>query len=110
MIAAATHPRLCRADGREAERAAALVEIDRHLDNLRRCIHWLVGKGIAVINCDLRRARHQPWITVAPSPYLYIVFGDDAASVARQQEDAIEIVTWQANRHGWVIRWQEYSA
>lgn len=105
-----TAPRLCRDDGQQADRAATLTEIDRHLDNLKRCIHWLIAQGIAIVAADLRRGRHQPYLTVAPSPWLHAVFGKDAATVQRRQEGAIEIVTWQANRHGCVIRWQEYNA
>ncbi len=105
-----TAPRLCRDDGQQADRAATLAEIDRHLDNLKRCIHWLVAQGIAVVAVDMARARRQPQITVAPSPWLHSVFGNDCATVKRKQEGAYEVFTWQANRHGCVIRWSEFNA
>lgn len=105
-----TAPRLCKNDGQEHLRAVALAEIDSHLDNLKRCIHWMVASGIVILGVDMRRGRHSPTIEVAPSPWLHILFREDCANVGRRQEGALTIYTWAASRHGCAIRWEEMSA
>ncbi len=48
---AQTAPRLSNNDGKAGLRAAALAEIDAHLDNLRACVHWLIAQGVAIEFC-----------------------------------------------------------
>lgn len=103
-------PRLCRNDGLESARRALLDEIDEHLANLKRCIHWLVHSGVPVISVDMRRGRAMPMVTVAPSPLLHSLFKDDSATIGRRQEGALTIFSWAANRHGCAIRWEEVQA
>lgn len=102
--------RLCKNDGQETARAAALADIDEHLDNLKRCIHWLIACGIAVISVDMRRGKDLPEITVAASPWLHILFRDDCANVGRRQQGSLTIYPWVARRLGCVIRWDEVTA
>jgi len=93
----------------ESARAAALAEVDAHLDNLKACIRWLIYNGVAIIDADLRRGRFKPRITVAPSPYLHILFKDDAAS-AGQHWDAKAGRTahdFVAVRYECEVRWSE---
>ena len=88
-------------------RAAALAELDQHLDNLRRCLHWLCGDGFAVIRVEMRRQRSLPQITVAPSPRLHIVLRDECANIGRRQDGALTVYLWIAQRHGCDILWEE---
>lgn len=103
-------PRLCRNDGKQALRDQALAEIDTHLDNLKRCIHWLVAAGVAVIAVDMRRGTTQPRITVAGSPLLHSLYGDDCANIGRRQEGALTIFVWIGVRHSCITRWEEVIA
>lgn len=103
-------PRLCKNDGQEADRTDALAEIDAHLDNLKRCIHWLIASGISVISVDMRRGKTFPQVTVAASPWLHILFREDCANIGRRQEGSLTIYPWVAQRHGCAIRWEEVSA
>lgn len=108
MNAPQIQPRLCRADGQENTRAAALAEIDSHIANLRACVHWLIAAGVAIVDADLKRGRNKPRITCAASPYLYMLFGDDCANVERKRTGGVEVFTWAATRYGCEIRWEEH--
>ncbi len=110
MTALRSAPRLCRNDGQQTARDQALAEIDSHLDNLKRCIHWLVSAGVAVIAVDMRRGTARPRITVAPSPLLHCLLREDCANVGRRQEGALTTYTWIGDRHGCLIRWEEVIA
>lgn len=105
-----TRPRLCRDDGREALREAALADFDRHLDNLKRCVHWLIVQGVTVLDADLKRGRARPHLTVAASPYLYMLFKNDCANVGRRQDGALTRYTWQAVRFEITVQWEEVEA
>lgn len=95
----------------ESARAAALAEVDTHIDNLRACLHWLIAAGISVLDADLRRGRHKPRITVAASPLLYTLLKDDCASSGRSQPpgSALVYITWVAVRYECEIHWQEVA-
>lgn len=103
-------PRLCMNDGLAGARADALAEIDNHLDNLRRCIHWLVAEGVAILSVDMRRGHAQPLIKVAPSPFLHQLFKNDCANISRRDVGELTIYEWAAQRHGCSIRWEEVNA
>ena len=90
-------------------RAAALAETDQHLENLRRCLHWLVGEGFAVIAVSMRRRRCRPEITVAPSPRLHSLCKDDCANIGRRHDGALTTYLWIAQRHGCDILWDEVT-
>ncbi|MGE5621488.1 MAG: hypothetical protein ACM3VY_00530 [Candidatus Bathyarchaeota archaeon] len=107
---AQTAPRLCRDDGHDAQRQAALEAFDAHLDNLKRCIHWLVAKGVAVLDVDMKRGRARPVVTVAAAPLLHILVRDDCANVGRRQEGALTHFAWQAVRFDITIVWEEVEA
>lgn len=98
-----------RSDGAEAlpGRAEALAEIDRHLENLKNCVHYLVEQNITVISVDMRRRKSRPQISVAPTPRLHILFGDDCANIGRRNDGALTIYPWIATRFGCDIRWEE---
>jgi len=93
----------------ESARAAAIAEVDIHIDNLKACLHWLIAAGISVIDADLRRGRFKPRVTVAPSPYLHTLFKSDAAS-AGQHWDIVAgrtVLDFVAVRYECEIRWME---
>ena len=94
----------------EALRRAALAVIDEHLDNLKRCIHWLIEHAITVLAVDMRHGRARPQITVAASPRLYVLCKDDCANIGRRQDGALTIYAWAARRFGCDLRWEEVSA
>ncbi len=63
----------------ESRRAAALADIDKHLDNVKACIRWLVAQGVYIQ--DVKVATHnRPLITISASPLLPTLFKDDCAS------------------------------
>ena len=86
---------------------ASIEQIDEHLDNLKRCIHWLFAERIAVLQVDMRRERARPQITVAAHPRLYITCKDDCANVGRKQDGACVRHLWTAQRHGCQLWWEE---
>ena len=90
-------------------RAAALAEFDQHLDNLRRCVHWLVGEGVAILDADMRRSRARPRLNVAPSPRLHILCKEDCANIGRRNDGALTVHLWIAQRHGCDILWEEVT-
>lgn len=98
------------AQGQQASREAVLAEFDRHLDNLKRCVHWLIAQGVAVIDVDLKRGRARPIVEVAASPYLQTLFKGDCANVGRRQEGVITRYRWQAVRFAIAIVWDEVEA
>ena len=110
MTALMSARRVCRNDGNESLRAAALAEIDGHLDNLKRCVHWLVAQGITILEADMRRGQKTPRLLVAASPWLHVLFRDDCANVARRQEGYLTTYKWIARRHGCDIVWHEVQA
>lgn len=105
-----TAPRLCRDDGKAAERQAILDAFDRHMDNLKRCVHWLIAQGIGVLDVDLKRGRARPIVKVAAAPLLHILFKDDCANVGRQQKGALTYFAWQAVRFDITIAREEVEA
>lgn len=65
----------------ESARAAFSRDLNLRLDTVRRCATHLAERGIFVAAVDLRiGAPGKPVITVPPSPYLHILFKDDASS------------------------------
>ena len=96
---------------REATRAAALADIERDIEQLRRCTTWLINEGVYVVSAEVRRTTGQkPLVTVAPSPLLHILFKDDCA--AGQHWDRLHGRTahdYRAVRHGCEIRWTEVT-
>lgn len=110
LPAHAIGPRLCRNDGMDGLRAQALAEIDDHLDNLKRCIHWLVAQGVSIIDVEMSRGRHLPYIKVAASPWLHTLFLGDCAATQRLQEGDLAVTTWKSNRYGCVVLWEEVTA
>lgn len=94
----------------EALRHAALAVIDEHLDNLKRCIHWLIEHAVVVLAVDMRHGRARPRITVAASPRLYVMCQDDCANIGRRQDGALTVYTWAARRFGCDLRWEEVTA
>lgn len=97
--------------GSEAARAAALADIDAHIGNLKACVHWLIGAGIAIISADLRRGRHKPRITVVASPLLHILLKDDATGAGQHWDKTLgrPVFDWVAVRYGCEIRWEDLS-
>ena len=91
-------------------REAAMAEIELHLNNLKRCLAWLVEAGFVVISVDMSRCRALPQIEVAPSPRLHVAFGEDCANVGRRQDGALVFYPWAARRHGCDIHWTEVVA
>ena len=91
---------------RESARAAVCEDFDRHLDNLRACVHWLIAQGVSIIDADLRRGRFKPRITVVASPLLHVLFKDDAATVQRRACGDETLYTWAAVRYECEIRWE----
>ena len=63
-------PRLCRNDDQDQFRASVPADIDTRLDNLKRCVHWLVEEGIFIADVDLDRKHEHPVIRGAASPWL----------------------------------------
>lgn len=90
-------------------RAAMLLEIDGHIDNLKRCVHWLVEQGFAVLSVDMQRGRAKPRIRVAPAPRLHTLLNEDCANVGRRQDGAHTFYLWTAIRYGCDILWEEVA-
>lgn len=101
-------PRPASADSRPSRRAAALAEIDGHIDNLRLCVHWLISAGVFIVGADLKRGRHRPEITVGASPYLYMLLKDDCSAGQHWDTDLGRTVyDYVAVRYGCKIKWSE---
>ena len=90
-------------------RAAALAEIDEHLNNLTICLHWLIEQGFVVISVDMRRGKAKPQVQVAPSPRLHVLFKDDCANIGRRQDGALTFFAWIGIRFGCEVRWEEVT-
>lgn len=90
-------------------RIATLAEIDRHLNNLKLCLHLLIELGFTVISVDMRRNKAKPQIEVAPAPRLHVLFKDDCANVGRRQDGALTHFLWIACRFDCDIRWEEVT-
>ena len=103
-------PRLCRNDGKESIRAVTLAEVDLHLDNLKRCIHWLVAQGVFIIAIDMSRNQSLPHITISASPWLHSLFRGDCADTGQRQQGNLKIVPWIAKRYDCLICWEEVTA
>ena len=89
-------------------RAAALEEFDRRMENMGRCVHWLVEHGVHMLGTSLGRAGGI--VTVAGSPTLRALLGTDRAWRKRRQEGALVIFTWFAIRFETRIEWEETCA
>lgn len=105
-----TAPRLCRDDGQESARATMLAEFDGAVDDVKRCVHWLTAMGVAILSVSMRRGPALPLITVAASPYLEHIFGNDYANIGRKRNGELTVYTWSATRHGCLIVWEEACA
>lgn len=91
-------------------RAAALAEIDEHINNLKNCLHWLIEQGFVVNEADMRRGKARPLVRIAPSPRLHVLFKDDCAWREREQlGTALVKYTWFAIRYGVHIEWEEVT-
>lgn len=91
---------------RESARAAVCEDFDRHLDNLKACVHFLIANGITTISTEVRRSRFRPRITVVASPLLHALFKDDCATVQRRACGEETLYTWAAVRYECEIRWE----
>ena len=91
---------------RESARTAVCEDFDRHLDNLKACVHWLIAHGVSIIDADLRRGRFKPRISVVASPLLHVLFKDDCATVQRRACGDETLFTWAAVRYECEIRWE----
>ncbi|HJW23777.1 MAG TPA: hypothetical protein VJ576_02675 [Rhodocyclaceae bacterium] len=100
-------PRLCHNDGLDSLRAAMLAQFDKHLENLKGCVHWLTAHGVAIIDVDMRRGRAAPEIRVAASPYLYSLFMMDCACFERCPDGHLTREKWKTVRFDTVIWWEE---
>jgi hypothetical protein len=105
-----TVPRLRRGDEHATCRAQTMAETDEHLNNMKRCLRWLIDNGVFVIEARMARELTLPNITVAASPWLHILFRNDCADVGQRQEGNLKFVPWIAVRHGCLIRWEEVAA
>jgi hypothetical protein len=108
----ASAPRLCRDDAQESLRRCVLIEIDWQLKNLKMCVHWLVEEGVSVQAVDMKRGADHPEITVAASPWLFVLFKDSYTFAGQYPVDAQRpaagmVHHWLAIRHDCLIRWEE---
>lgn len=101
-----TSLRLCRADGRDAAREAALAEIDTQIDALKACVRWLMASGAKVLDADLRRGRARPVVTLEAAPWLQTLFRGDCANTGYRVQAGLAIHTWKAVRYGVTITWE----
>lgn len=90
--------------------ASVLAEIDRHLDNLKRCLLWLTDQGVSVMDVDLKRGRAQPTVIVGASPRLHRLFRGDCANVGCRPEGHGTRRKWVAVRFDVAIHWEEVEA
>lgn len=88
---------------------ASLEQLDMHLDNLKRCLHWLFAERIAVLSVDMRRERIRPKINVAAHPRLYIACKDDCIDGGQRFDGLFTHRLWTAHRHGCEIWWEEVT-
>ncbi len=89
-------------------RSAALAEFDRRMENMGRCVHWLVEHGVHVLGSSLGRAGGI--VIVAGSPTLRALVGQDCTWRRRRQDGALTIFTWFAVRFETRIEWEETCA
>lgn len=96
--------------GAASRRAAFLADYDSRQQALHACVKWLVIQGQRVENVDARlHAAGKPVVTVAASPYLHLLFGEDCACVERRMlygHKGAEYI-WAASSHDCEIRWVE---
>ena len=105
-IAPSTSLRLCRDDGREASREAALAEIESQIDALKACVRWLMASGATVLHADMRRGRFRPVVTLEAQPWLQSLFRGDCANTGYRVQGGLAIHTWKALRYGVTITWE----
>lgn len=85
--------------------SSALAEFDTRLDNLRRCVHWLVENDIKVLTSVM--CRGGGIVTVAKSPRLHALFSQDYTWRKRRQVGALTIFTLFAIRFDTRVEWEE---
>lgn len=96
----------------QSPREATLAEAVRMITDLMRCVLWLLRHGIYVIGFAGWRGQgiDRIVVTVAASPYLYILLGsDNCAWRERRQDGVLTIYTWFADRFGCRIEWEEVT-
>ncbi len=93
-------------------RDQAITEAVHLITNLLRCVVWLIRRGVFVVSFVGFHAPGGDRLTVrvAASPFLYTLFGNDAAWQQRRQEGALTITTWFAIRFGIRVEWEEVCA
>lgn len=88
-------------------RKAALIDFDQRMENLRRCVYWLVENGVLVISSTM--CRGGGIVKVSDSPRLHMVIGQDYAWRKRRQEGALTIFTMFAIRFDTRVEWDQVS-
>lgn len=94
---------------RETTITETLAAIDTHLEQQRRCIHWLIENGIQIISSELRRDLRQPRITVEAKPQLMRMLNGTMENVRRRYDGYRTTLTWGARCRGCQIEWDETS-
>lgn len=96
-----------------SQRDRAMNEAVRLITNLLRCVLWLIKHGVWVTGFRGSKSSagvDRVAVTVAESPYLYELFRQNCFWLRRRQEGSVTIFTWQAERWGIVIEWEQACA
>ena len=95
----------------EATRPDSIAAATTLITNLLRAVLWLISQRFSVISFHGSRdiGGDKIVITVAPSPRLHAVFGEECAWRQRRQDGALTIYTWFADRFGVRIEWEEVT-
>lgn len=94
-------------------RDRAMNEAVRLITNLLRCVLWLIKRGVFVTGFKGAKSPagvDRVTVMVAESPYLYELFSNSCFWLRRRQEGSVTIFTWQAERWGIVIEWEQACA
>ena len=97
--------------GPETPRQAAMASATVMITNLMRCVLWLMRHGIYVIGFRGWQSAGVDHIavTVPASPHLYRLFAGQCYWRNRRQDGSLTIHTWNAERFGVRIQWEEVS-
>ncbi len=81
------------------------------LTNLLRCVLWLLRNNVRLIGFrgESRLGVDRVVVTVAPSPTLYRLFGEDCAWHSQRYDGAATRYTWFAIRFGIRIEWEDVT-
>lgn len=80
-------------------------DIDKLLGDQRQVWDWAMAAGLAVLS--INGDRNGAYLCVAPSEYIYKLFGDECALIQRKTQDGLRVESWMGMVGHIRIFWRE---